>query len=131
MFAAIAGCAIVGFADFLFRGQLIAFVGDGHGTDNFGVRMVGFAIDILRGDLEGVEEQAGAARIEAGAEQPDTIWEIATWMEAESSSKGSLMSSQLELSLGHGMHAGVEITVSRLAQSRDLASFSVGFDVTT
>jgi len=32
--------------------------------------MVGFAIDILRGDLEGVEEQAGAARIEAGAEQP-------------------------------------------------------------
>jgi hypothetical protein len=29
------------------------------------------------------------------------------------------------------MHAGVEITVSRLAQSRRLASFSVGFDVTT
>jgi uncharacterized protein (DUF362 family) len=84
-------------ADCLFRGQFIAFAGDGHGVHNFGILTGGSAIDILRGDLEGVEEQAGVARIEAGAEEPAMIWEIATWMEAESSSMGSLMSSQLEL----------------------------------
>jgi hypothetical protein len=94
--------------------------------------MVGFAIDILRGDLEGVEEQAGAARIEAGAEQP-------RYDLGDSYLDGGGIFQQRELDVvpvgafrfGHGMHAGVEITVSRLAQSRRLASFSVGFDVTT
>jgi hypothetical protein len=32
---------------------------------------------------------------------------------------------------GHGMHAGMEITEGRLSESRRLASFSVGFDMTT
>src|ERR1039458_8513912 len=65
----IAACAIAGFADFLFRGQFITFASDGHGVHSFGILTEGSAIDILRGDLEGVEEQAGAARIDAGAEE--------------------------------------------------------------
>jgi hypothetical protein len=65
----IAAYAIAGFAYFLFRGHFVAFIGDGHGVHNFGVLTIGIAIDILRGDLDGVEEQAGVARIDAGAEE--------------------------------------------------------------
>jgi hypothetical protein len=129
--AFIAASAVAGFADFLFRGQLIAFVGDGHGADKFGGRMEGFAIDILRGDLDGVEEQAGVARIKAGAEvsRCDLV-------DGNLDGGGILQHGEIDVipdgafGFGHGMHAGVEITVSRLAESRRLASSSVGFDMT-
>src|ERR1039458_3558151 len=127
----IAACAIGGFADFLFRGQLIAFAGDGHGVHSFGILTGGSAIDILRGDLEGVEEQAGAARIEAGAEQRS--YDLGgRYLDGG----GILQHGELDvtpvggLRFGHGMHAGVEITIGRLEQSRRLASLPVGLDMT-
>ena len=93
--------------------------------------MEGFAIDVLRGDLEGVEEQAGMARIEAGAEvrRCDLV-------DGYLDGGGILQYGEIDVipdgafGFGHGMHAGMEITEGRPAESRSLASFSVGFDMT-
>jgi hypothetical protein len=93
--------------------------------------MEGFAIDILRGDLDGVEEQAGAARIEARAEQPR--YDLG---DGYLNGGGILQQGEIDVirdgafGFGYGMHAGVEITEGRPAESRRLASFSVGFDMT-
>jgi hypothetical protein len=121
--APIAACAIAGFADFLFRGQFIAFAGDGHGVHSFGILTEGIAIDILRGDLESVEEQASAARIEAGAEQPSC-----NLGDRYLDGGGILQQREIDVipvgafRFGHGMHAGVEITICHPAESRRLAS---------
>jgi hypothetical protein len=94
--------------------------------------MEGFAIDILRGDLEGVEEEAGVTRIEARAEvrRCDLV-------DGDLNGGGILQQGEIDVipdggfGFGHGMHAGMEITEGRLSESRRLASFSVGFDMTT
>jgi hypothetical protein len=128
----IAAYAIAGFAEFLFRGHFVAFIGDGHGVHNFGILTVGIAIDILRGDLDGVEEQAGLARVDAGAEEGRCDLE-----DGYLDGGGILQHGELEVIkyevfwCGHGMRAVVEIAVSQLAESRRLASFTVGLDMTT
>jgi hypothetical protein len=71
------------------------------------------------------------ARIEAGAEQPRC-----DLGDRYLDGGGILQQGEIEVipdgafGFGHGMHAGVEITVSRLVQSRRLASSSVGLDMT-
>jgi len=63
---------------------------------NIGILTGGSAIDILRGDLEGVEEQAPVWRASMRElRKAAVIFKMAIWMEAESSSRGSLRSSNL------------------------------------
>jgi hypothetical protein len=121
-----------GFADFLFRGQFVAFAGDGHGLHHFRSLTGGRASDILRGDLESVQQQTGLARIDAGTKGRSYYLG-----ERDLNGRGILQHRELDVievgafRLGHGMRTRVEITVSRLDQSRRLASLPVGFDVTT
>jgi hypothetical protein len=99
-------------------------------VDNFGILTFGIAIDILRGDLDGVKEQAGVARIEARAEE-------GTCDLGDGYLDGGRIFQHGEIDVihdgaflfGHGMRAGVEITISRPAESRRLASVTVGLDV--
>jgi len=112
--APIAAYAIAGFANFLFRGHFVASMGDSHGVHNIGILTFGIAIDILRGDLDGVEEQAGAARIAAGAEKGRCDL-------GDGYLDGGRILQQRELEVikfdviwcGHHMRAFVEITISR------------------
>ena len=87
----------------------------------FGIIKIASAIDILRGDLEGVEEQASAARIDAGAEAGSR-----DLRDGDLDGCGILQQRQLDVIAVGGFRfgAGVEITVSRLAKSRRLAPFA-------
>lgn len=60
-----AGGAIIRVADALFRAEFFAAISDGDGFDGRGRDDVEFTLDILRGDLDGVEQEAGAARVDA------------------------------------------------------------------
>jgi hypothetical protein len=64
MFAVLALLAIVGVAAEFFRTQFLAILGDGHAGDGeFADEVLGVG-DVLRGNLEAVEEKSGALGIE-------------------------------------------------------------------
>jgi hypothetical protein len=92
---------------------------------------VGAAIDVLRGDLEGIEQQAGAAGVEAGVEQGAGDL-------GERDLDGGSIFEQRDLDVarhgaagfGRDADAGVKVAKGGVAESRGLASVAVGLDVT-
>jgi hypothetical protein len=107
----IAACAIASFANTFFRGQFVAVVVDGHGVHHFSGLAGGGAGDILRGDLEGVEEQAGMACVKAGTEKRSH-----DLGERYLDGGGVFQHRELDVvpcgafRFGHGVRTGVEIT---------------------
>jgi hypothetical protein len=130
-FAIGAGGAILLVADALFRGEFLAGVSVGDGFDGRYWDDASVAIDILRGNLEGVEQEASFARVDAARAEG-----------IEDLSEGDLDgASVFKYGKPEGIHhsdgrlggeavkARVEVAVRLVSQSRRLTLGSVGHDV--
>jgi hypothetical protein len=109
-----AGGAIGGLADLLLRSQFFTILGYCDGMNDFRIVFGGGAMEVLGGDLKGVEEQARVARVQARVEV----------------SVGDLRERHLD---GGGVIEERERNgiPDGAGECRRLASLPVGFDVTT
>ena len=128
-----AGGAIIRAAGALHRGEFLAGVGVGEGVDAKHRDDVIFALDILRADLEGVEQKAGCAGVDAaGAEGIEDLSEgdldgAAVFKDGKPEvihhSDGRLG--------GEAVKARVEVAIRLAFEGRRVAIGSVGHDVAT
>jgi hypothetical protein len=131
-FAIGAGGALIVVAEALFRGEFVAGVGLSDGFDGRSWDDALVAIDILRGDLEGVEHDAGSAIVDAArAEGIEDLGEgeldgVAVFKDGKPEA--------IHHSDGRRgvetVKARVEVAVRLVSQSRGFALGSVGHDVT-
>ena len=127
-----AGVAIIGYvAEAGFGAEFIAGCGAGYGMYGFLGDNVVFAIDVLGGDLEGVEKEAGAARVELrGTEAVENLGE------GDPNGAAIFEEGQLERFAGSGcgagseaVHAVVEVAKRLIFQGDGSALEPIGHDV--
>jgi hypothetical protein len=138
IFAVVTGGAIVGgIADAEFGGELISIAGKGDGFDGSEGEDVLFALDVLRGDLESIEEVSGALGVEPfGVEIVDDLGEGDQDGAAvfEDGNLAGFCSRGIRLGGGGGwfgraVEAGVEVAIVLVAEGGGVAPGSVRHDV--
>jgi hypothetical protein len=117
----------------LWRSEIVAILGSGLGLHPEHGQDIELAFDVLGGDLEAVEEEPGAARIEfGGAERVEHIGECELDGAAVfEDGKLERLVGGLGLLGGATVDACVEVAKLLAAQGRRIALVAVGHDVTT
>jgi hypothetical protein len=119
-------------ADVFYRRQFIALGRAGEGLNNFILQHDQVALNVLRGDLEAVEKECGAAGVEArGAKIIEDLGE------GELDCGRVFRDWELEGFIGGGpwrvgeaVYAGVEVAIGHATEGGRLAPESIGLDVT-
>jgi hypothetical protein len=120
-------------ADGFLRGEFFALGAAGDEGDRIQLEDVRVVRDILRGDLEAVEEEAGTTRIEFGGGKG-----VEDLGKGDLDGTAVLQHRELEwlilaagLLSGKAVEAGVEVAIRRAAEGRRMTTDAVGHDMTT